>query len=86
MSWFAETVAVPPKTAAAESELLAAFKHRTIDKVYHALCFGAPETDGAVLTDYLRKDGDRSLVKIYSKPIAGAEKIVTEYKLLETRG
>ena len=74
------------KNVDAESELLAAFKHRAVDKVYHALCFGVPGTDNAVLTDYLRKDGDRALVKIYSKPIAGAEKIITEYKLLENRG
>ena len=72
------------KNPFSEEQLLHAFKHRTAQKIYHARCFGAPQKKSAVLTDYLQKDGGRSLVKIVSKPIPGAEKIVTEYKILSS--
>ena len=74
------------KTEAASEELLSAFKARSAQKIYHAKCFGVPKMQEGVLTDYLKKDGSRSLVKIYSQPVSGAEKIITEYKVLETNG
>ena len=74
------------KNVEAETELLRAFKERTAEKIYHALCFGTPPKTEAILTDSLQKDGGRSLVKVFSRPTQGAEKIVTEYKLLERRG
>jgi 23S rRNA pseudouridine955/2504/2580 synthase len=74
------------KNTQAEAELLRAFKTHTAQKTYHARCFGCPQKPSAVLTDYLQKDGGMSLVKVISKPIPGAEKIVTEYKVLETFG
>ena len=69
----------------AEKELLNAFKERRVEKIYHALCFGKPKEDEGVLTAYLKKDESQSLVRIYDVPINGAEKIITEYKVLETR-
>lgn len=74
------------KTPSAEAELLDAFKLRAVEKVYYARCFGCPAKKEAVLTDYLKKDGGRSLVKVYAKPVPGAEKIVTEYKVLQSDG
>lgn len=74
------------KNPRAEKELLAAFKQRTVQKIYHARCFGMPEKNQTILTDYLKKDGGRSLVKVFSKPVVGAEKIVTEYKVIKSEG
>lgn len=74
------------KNQSAEAELLSAFKMRTAQKIYHARCFGAPAKPQDVLTAYLKKDEGRSLVKLYAKPTAGAETIVTEYKVLSTGG
>ena len=74
------------KNATAETELLQAFKAHTAQKTYLAKCFGAPKKSEALLTDYLQKDGGMSVVKVFSKPIPGTEKIVTEYKVLETKG
>jgi 23S rRNA pseudouridine955/2504/2580 synthase len=74
------------RNSVTEAELLKAFKERTAEKIYHALCFGAPQKSEAILTDFLQKDGGRSLVKVFSRPMQGAEKIVTEYKLIERRG
>ena len=70
----------------AEETLLKAFKDRTAEKRYEALCFGEFPKDREVLTAYLKKDSAKSLVKIYDKPINGAERIVTEYKVLSKEG
>ena len=67
----------------AESVLLNAFKDRQAEKKYHALCFGNFDKDSEILTAYLKKDAGKSLVRIYEKPVNGAEKIVTEYKVLQ---
>ena len=41
-----------------------------------------PSKPTDILRAYLKKDAEKSLVKIFDKPISGAEKIVTEYKVL----
>ena len=69
----------------AEKELLSAFKEKRVEKAYNALCFGSFEKPVATLTAFLKKDGERALVKIFDKPIAGGEKIVTEYAVKEKR-
>ena len=34
----------------------------------------------------MKKDEQRALVQVFDKPIKGAEKIVTEYRVIEKRG
>ncbi len=70
-------------TEGAERVLLSAFKEKRVEKKYYALCFGTFEKQEEVLTAYLKKNADKALAKVYATPIAGAEKIVTEYKTLE---
>lgn len=70
------------KTERAERVLLTAFKEKRVEKIYHALCFGQFPKTSEVLTAYLKKTSDRAEVRIFDKPINGAEKIVTEYKTL----
>jgi 23S rRNA pseudouridine955/2504/2580 synthase len=65
-----------------ETALLQAFKDRKVEKRYHALCFGDFSKKEDVLTAYLRKDAERAQVKVFDLPKSGAEKIVTEYKVL----
>ena len=65
-----------------EAELCLAFKEKRVEKIYHALCFGKVKRDEEVLNAYLRKDEKNALVKLFDKPVAGAEKIITEYKVL----
>ena len=69
----------------AENALLLAFREKRVEKLYHALCFGSFACPVATLTAFLKKDEKRALVKIYDKPIAGSEKIVTEYAVEEQR-
>lgn len=67
-----------------ETGLLAAFKEKRVEKRYHALCFGRFEKPVAVLTAYLKKDAGKSLVRVYDRQVNGAEKIITEYRVLDT--
>ena len=62
--------------------LLQAFKDRRVEKRYHALCVGDFPKKADVLTAYLKKDAEKSQVRVFDQPKAGAEKIVTEYKVL----
>lgn len=73
------------KTEKAEKELLLSFKEKRVEKRYHALCFGRLKKDKDILVAYLKKDEKKSLVKVFDTAQAGAEKIITEYKLLEKR-
>ena len=70
----------------AEEELLSAFRLRRAEKIYEAVCLHPFAEREAVLTAYLVKNAKESRVKVYSAPREGAEKIVTEYKVRETRG
>ena len=72
--------ALNEKTANA---LMQAFKEKRVEKIYHALCFGAFKREEEVLQGYLRKDEKNALVKVFDRPTNGAEKIITEYKVLE---
>ena len=74
------------KTQEAEQELLAAFRTHTLQKIYHALCFGVPNRKSAALTAYLKKDSKKSLVRIFEKSVIGADKIITEYSVLQADG
>lgn len=66
-----------------ETELLQAFKERRVEKIYHALCVGEIVKKRDVLTAYLKKDATNALVRVYDAPTADAEKIITEYAVLQ---
>lgn len=74
------------KNKEAESELLRAFRERKIIKKYIALCKNNFMRDGGTLTAYLKKDAASAFVSVYDTPQNGAQKIITEYKVLENRG
>ena len=69
----------------AEQELLKTFKNRTISKFYTAEVYGKVQKDSEVLTAYLVKDSDKSLVKIYDTEVKDSEKIITGYEVIERR-
>ena len=72
------------KTKKAERALLTAFKEKQVEKKYACLCFGVPKKEQEVLTAYLKKEETLSLVKVFDRPVSGAEPIVTEYALKES--
>ncbi len=74
------------KTQVAEEELLTAFKEKRVDKWYHALCFGRFPKTSDTLVGYLQKSEKAALVRVSVLEIKGGEKIITEYKVVESRG
>lgn len=74
------------RTAAAEAELLSAFRERRVEKIYEAVCFHPFQRQRALLTAYLRKDARAARVQVFSAPVPGAEKIVTEYAVRAQAG
>lgn len=74
------------ENAAAERALSDAFRQRRVEKVYEAVCFGRFPKEGDVLTAWLKKDAVRARVRIFDRPAAGAEKIVTEYRVKGREG
>lgn len=74
------------KSKFAEDELLKAFKQKSVQKTYLALCKNAFKQNSATLCAYLSKDESRGLVKVFAAPQKGAEKIITEYCVEEDKG
>lgn len=73
-------------TNQAEVELLKGFKERTFEKYYLAEVYGDPNPKNAELTAYLKKDSDKSQVKIFANCVLGSEKIVTAYSVVKSNG
>lgn len=67
-----------------EKALLEGFKNRDFIKKYHALVLGVPIKKQDILTAYLVKDSQNSLVSIYNNKVKGSVQIKTGYKLLKT--
>ena len=70
------------KNKISEAELLQAFKDRSIDKIYHAVCIGQFKKEKGILEAYLKKDAHSSTVQVSQNPKDGI-KIITEYRLLK---
>ncbi|MDD4316620.1 MAG: RluA family pseudouridine synthase [Clostridia bacterium] len=67
------------KSDDAEKEMTTAFSKGMLEKIYYAVVFGTvPKAN--TLTAYLKKDSANSQVKVFDKPQAGAQKIITEFK------
>ena len=73
-------------TETAERELLQAFRGKRVEKKYLARCWGCFKKDAEILTAYLKKDETRALVRVQAEETKGAEKIITEYKVLSCDG
>ena len=66
-------------------EMLSAFKKRTVEKYYIAEVYGKLPSESGRLNSYLKKDGEKGLVKIYDNKVEGSVNIITEYKVLSER-
>lgn len=66
----------------AETELLKGFKDRTFTKKYLAKVIGTPSKKSDILTAYLVKDKEKSLVKIYQNKVLGSVEIKTGYDVI----
>lgn len=80
-----EGLVIFAKNKTAKESLDNAFKNRTIDKFYLALTFGVFEKESEVLTAYLKKYSDKSIVEISDEPKVGFEQIKTAYKVVDKK-
>ena len=71
------------KTFEAAQAAKNAFKERAVEKIYLAVCANRFTVTAATEEAYLTKDKERALVRITKKEEQGAEKIKTQYEVLE---
>lgn len=64
--------------------LFSKFKNHEIEKHYACIVYGIPKKSSDILTAFLFKDSKQSLVYIKDYPQKGYQKIITEYKVLNT--
>lgn len=69
----------------AYEEILRAFKERTFEKHYVAEVYGKFDKKQGILSDYLIKDADKSIVKIVKNKSDGAKPVKTEYKVIKEK-
>ena len=70
----------------AETELLASFKEREIDKTYQCIVVGTPRPPAAKLKAFLFKDAKKSQVYISDVKQQGCLPVETHYKTLKNLG
>jgi len=61
-------------------------RDRELTKLYRCLVFGVPSPAHAVRKAFLRKDAARNQVEVFDRPVPEGRTIVTEYRVLESRG
>ncbi|MDO4357462.1 MAG: RluA family pseudouridine synthase [Clostridia bacterium] len=72
------------KNPRAHEMLLAAFAGHQLRKKYVAMAAGRVKPERARLTAWLKKDAGASRVRVFDHPVAGAQEICTEYRLLKS--
>lgn len=78
-------IVIAAKNAEALRLLNEKIKSREIEKYYITAVHGKPKKDCATLTAYLSKDEKKNMVTVSDTEFDGAKKIVTQYKVLESR-
>lgn len=78
-------IVIAAKNAEALRILNEKIKSREIEKYYITAVHGKPKKDCDTLTAYLSKDEKKNMVTVSDTDFDGAKKIVTQYKVLETR-
>ncbi len=71
------------KNTQSYNEILVAFNNRTLDKVYVAKVYGTFKQKKAILTHYLLKNSEKSLVTIFDKKVKDAKIIKSSYSVIE---
>ena len=74
------------KTKQAKRELLHAFKEKCIEKNYIAICKNCFNRKEAIVSAFLKKDGESATVKVLATPEKGTQRIVTEFSVEEEMG
>ena len=59
-------------------------KFRQIKKLYLALVWGKPSKNSDTIYGFLKKDGDKNIVKIKDTKFEDAKEIITKYKVIKS--
>ena len=78
-------IVIVAKNAVAQRELYDIIKHRKIIKKYLTLVFGTLSKKEDILVGYLEKNNDTNTVIVKDKPFNDAKKIVTKYRVLQSK-
>ncbi len=65
------------------NSLLLAIKNRRLSKYYLTEVYGKIKKEQDTLIAYCKKDSKQSFVKVYADYLAGRQKMITEYKVLQ---
>ena len=65
------------------NELFDGFKNRTFEKYYTCLVNGAFDSPSGELNDYMVKNSEDSIVKVYKQKVGGSLAICTRYEQIE---
>lgn len=72
------------KNIKARDILFTKFKNHEIEKHYACIVYGIPKKSHDILTAFLFKDSKKSLVYIKDEPQKGYQKIITEYRVINS--
>ena len=70
----------------AQAELTEAFRDRRVKKVYEAVVYPAPRSNGGTFTAYMRLDNALNTVKVSERPLSGYKTMITEYSVVQRYG
>lgn len=79
-------IVIAAKNAEALRVMNEKIRENQISKFYLCLVHGIPKKREATLHAYLRKNSADNIVEVRETPFAGAKKIITGYRVMETRG
>ena len=79
-------IVIAAKNAEALRVMNEKIRENQVSKFYLCLVHGLPKKKQDMLYGYLRKNSKTNLVEVRSEPFAGAKKIITGYRVVETRG
>ena len=79
-------IVIAAKNAEALRVMNEKIRENQISKFYVCLVHGIPKKKEAMLHAYLRKNSADNMVEVRNEPFPGAKKIITGYRVLETRG
>lgn len=79
-------IVIAAKNAAALRAMNEKIRNDELQKCYLCVTHGCPERRQATLTAYLKKDSAENKVEISDTPKPGYKKIITKYRVLQTKG
>ena len=72
------------KTSKGASRLSEQFRSHNIKKVYHALVEGEMKQQNGTLINFLKKDEQKNIVKVYDREVEGSKRAELDFEVVES--